>query len=140
MPSASERVGNGKRAPETAAGRGDAGERGDERSLEKKVVSAPARRELVRQMVIHGLSERRSLRVIGMSARAYRYEPAQDRNCALKEKISAVSPTASALRRRHDLFEAAPGRGTGQSQARGPSVRRGGFAGEEAQAQEDPAE
>ena len=42
-------------------------------------------------MTSHGLSERRSLRVIGMSASAYRYEPAQDRNCALKEKIVAVA-------------------------------------------------
>jgi putative transposase len=55
------------------------------------VVSAPVRRELVRQMVSHGLSERRCLRVIGMSASAYRYEPAQDRNCALKEKIIALA-------------------------------------------------
>ena len=42
-------------------------------------------------MVSHGLSERRSLRVIGMSASAYRHEPAQDRNCALKEKIIALA-------------------------------------------------
>ena len=55
------------------------------------MVSAPARRELVRHMVSHGLSERRSLRVIGMSASAYRYEPAQDRNCALKDKIIALA-------------------------------------------------
>jgi hypothetical protein len=55
------------------------------------VVSAPARRELVRHMVSHGLSERRCLRVVGMSASAYRYEPAQDRNCALKEKIIALA-------------------------------------------------
>ena len=54
-------------------------------------MSAPVRRELVRQMVSHGLSERRCLRVIGMSASAYRYEPAQDRNCALKEKIIALA-------------------------------------------------
>jgi hypothetical protein len=42
-------------------------------------------------MTSHGLSERRSLRVVGMSASAYRYEPAQDRNCALKEKIIALA-------------------------------------------------
>ena len=39
-------------------------------SPKKKVVSAPARRELVRHMVSHGLSERRCLRVVGMSASA----------------------------------------------------------------------
>ena len=55
------------------------------------MVSAPARRELVRHMVRCGLSERRSLRVIGMSASSYRYEPAQDRNGALKEKIIALA-------------------------------------------------
>jgi hypothetical protein len=55
------------------------------------VVSAPARRELVRHMTSQGLSERRSLRVIGMSASAYRYEPAPKRNCALKEKIIVLA-------------------------------------------------
>ena len=55
------------------------------------MVSAPARRELVRHMVSCGLSERRSLRVIGMSASAYRYQPAADRNGALKDKIIALA-------------------------------------------------
>ena len=86
-----EGTGSRKRPPQKAIGRGDAGERGDERSLEKKVVSAPARRELVRYMIDKGLSERRSLRVVDMSASAYRYEPAQDRNCVLKEKIIALA-------------------------------------------------
>jgi hypothetical protein len=31
------------------------------------------------------------LRVIGMSAGAYHYEPAPKRNCALKEKIIALA-------------------------------------------------
>jgi hypothetical protein len=55
------------------------------------VVSAPARRELVRHIISSGLSERRSLRIIGMSANALRYVPAADRNCALKEKIIALA-------------------------------------------------
>jgi transposase InsO family protein len=55
------------------------------------VVSAPARRELVRHMTSQGLSERRSLHVIGMSASAYRYESAPQRNCALKEKIIVLA-------------------------------------------------
>ena len=55
------------------------------------MVSAPARRELVRHMISSGLSERRSLRIIGMSASALRYEPAADRNCTLKEKIIALA-------------------------------------------------
>ena len=55
------------------------------------MVSAPARRELVRHMVVCGLSERRLLLVIGMSASAYRYKPAGDRNGALKDKIIALA-------------------------------------------------
>nr|WP_231672127.1 IS3 family transposase [Ralstonia pseudosolanacearum] len=56
-------------------------------ALRKKVVSAPSRRDVVRHMIHRGLSERRALRVIGMSASAYRYEPAPDRNQALREQI-----------------------------------------------------
>ena len=55
------------------------------------MVSAPARRELVRYMVDKGLSQRRALRVVSMSPSAYRYEPASDRNCVLKEKIIALA-------------------------------------------------
>ena len=55
------------------------------------MVSAPASRELVRHRVSRGLSERRSLRVIGRSASALRYNPACDHNCALKEKIIALA-------------------------------------------------
>jgi transposase InsO family protein len=42
-------------------------------------------------MIEQGLSERRALRVIGMSPSAYRYRPAPDRNAALKEKIIALA-------------------------------------------------
>jgi len=38
-------------------------------------------------LIDKGLSERRSLPIVYMSAGTYRYEPAQDRNCAPKEKI-----------------------------------------------------
>lgn len=55
------------------------------------MVSAPARRELVRHMMGRGLSERRSLLVIGMSANAYRYKSAEDRNGPLKDKIIALT-------------------------------------------------
>ena len=55
------------------------------------MVSAPARRDLVRYMTEQGLSERHALRLIGMSASAYRYEPATDRNCALRDKIIALA-------------------------------------------------
>ena len=42
-------------------------------------------------MNCQGLSERRALRIIGMSASAYRYQPAVDRNCDLRHKIIALA-------------------------------------------------
>jgi len=55
------------------------------------VVKAPARRELVRHLAGSGLSERHALRVVGMSASAYRYQPAADRNQALRDQIVALA-------------------------------------------------
>lgn len=55
------------------------------------MVKAPARRELVRHLAGHGLSERHALRVVGMSASAYRYQPAPDRNQALRDRILALA-------------------------------------------------
>lgn len=55
------------------------------------MVSAPSRRDLVRHMTEQGISERRALRLVGMSASAYRYQPVADRNSALKEKIVALA-------------------------------------------------
>ncbi len=55
------------------------------------MVKAPARRELVRHLAGRGLSERHALRVVGMSASAYRYEPAPDRNQSLREQILALA-------------------------------------------------
>jgi transposase InsO family protein len=55
------------------------------------VVTAPARRELVRHLADYGLSERHALRVVGMSASAYRYQPAPDRNQALREQIQVLA-------------------------------------------------
>jgi putative transposase len=54
-------------------------------------VTAPARRQLVRQMTSQGLSERRALRVLRMSASALRYDPAPDRNASLRERILALA-------------------------------------------------
>ena len=42
-------------------------------------------------MVTRGLSERGALRVVRMSAAALRYEPAPDRNAALRERIVALA-------------------------------------------------
>ena len=54
-------------------------------------MKAPARREVVRALAEHGLSERHALRIIGMSASAYRYQPAPDRNVALRAQIIALA-------------------------------------------------
>ena len=42
-------------------------------------------------MNCQGISEKRALRVIGMSPSAYRYQPAADHNCALRHKIIALA-------------------------------------------------
>ena len=55
------------------------------------MVSAPARRVLVRQWVAKGLSERRALSVVQMSASALRYAPRPDRNVALRERIVTLA-------------------------------------------------
>lgn len=55
------------------------------------MVKAPARREAVSALAGCGLSERHALRIVGMSASAYRYQPAPDRNHALREQIVALA-------------------------------------------------
>jgi len=55
------------------------------------VVTAPAKRELVRYMAQRGLSERQALRVARMSSSALRYQPAPDRNQALRQQIVALA-------------------------------------------------
>lgn len=54
-------------------------------------MKAPARREVVQALAERGLSERHALRIIGMSASAYRYLPAPDRNVALRAQIIALA-------------------------------------------------
>lgn len=60
-------------------------------ALRKKMVSAPARRQLVCYLTERGLSERRALLIARISASAYRYRPAADRNAALREQILALA-------------------------------------------------
>jgi len=55
------------------------------------MVTAPVRRDLVRWMQTKGLTERRSLAVVGMSASSLRYEPRPDRNVALRARIVALA-------------------------------------------------
>ena len=55
------------------------------------MVTAPVRRELVRWMRTRGLTERRCLVMVGMSASSLRYQPRPDRNVALRTRIVALA-------------------------------------------------
>jgi putative transposase len=55
------------------------------------VVTAPARRGVVREIVTRGLSERRALVVVRMSAAALRYTPRPDRDTDLRDRIVALA-------------------------------------------------
>ncbi len=55
------------------------------------MVTAPARRVLVRSFVQRGLSERRALAVMRMSASALRYQPRADRDRAVRTRIEALA-------------------------------------------------
>src|ERR1700732_958795 len=55
------------------------------------MVTAPARRELVRWMQTKGLSERRGLQIVRMSASALRYEPRPDRNHAVRQRLISLA-------------------------------------------------
>ena len=81
----------GEQPAEEAPGRVAARERSHPRGVTKKVVAAPARRLLVRHMTARGLSERRALAVVGMSASSLRYQPAPDKNVALRRRIVALA-------------------------------------------------
>ena len=102
------------------------------------MVTAPARRELVRWMQTQGLSERRGLQVVRMSASALRYQPRPDRNAGAARAHRRAGAASPALRRRHDPSEAAAGRGAHQLQARRAAVRAGEAAYSASAAQEDP--
>jgi hypothetical protein len=64
------------------------------------MVTAPARREVVRTMVTHGLSERRALAVVRMSASALRYAPRPDQDGGLRDRIRALAYRHRRNRRR----------------------------------------
>jgi hypothetical protein len=55
------------------------------------MVTAPARRGLVRWMQTKGLSQRRGLQIMRMSPSALRYEPRPDRNQEVRERILALA-------------------------------------------------
>ena len=55
------------------------------------MVTAPARREVVRELVTRGLNERRALMVVQMSAAALRYVPRPDPDPGLRDRIVALA-------------------------------------------------
>ena len=50
-----------------------------------------ARREVVRQLQERGLSERQALRLAGMSASTLRYQPRDDGNESLRERLKELA-------------------------------------------------
>lgn len=60
------------------------------------MLKAPARRELVHHLAGRGLSARHVLRVMGMSASAYRYQPVPDHNLTLREQIVTLATGTAA--------------------------------------------
>ena len=50
-----------------------------------------ARREVVKQLQGLGLSERRALRLVGISASTLRYEPRDDDNDSLRERLKELA-------------------------------------------------
>jgi putative transposase len=55
------------------------------------VVTASARREAVSWMRTRGLSERKALQIVKMSASSLRYRPAEDRNVELRQRIISLA-------------------------------------------------
>ena len=59
--------------------------------LKRKIVAVSARREVVRQLQGLGLSQRQALRLVGMSASTLRYEPRDDGNEGLRERLKELA-------------------------------------------------
>jgi putative transposase len=53
--------------------------------------TAPVRREVVQAMIMRGLTERRALAIVRMSASSLRYRPAPDQNASLRARIIALA-------------------------------------------------
>jgi putative transposase len=54
-------------------------------------VAVAKRREVVRQLQGLGLSERQALRLVGMSASTLRYQPRDDGNESLRERLKELA-------------------------------------------------
>ncbi|MCX8006171.1 MAG: IS3 family transposase [Burkholderiaceae bacterium] len=88
---AAEGAGSREHEAEEAAGELDARDRRDARGAQGKVVAVAARRDVVRQLQERGLSERRALRLVGMSASTLRYRPRDDGNGRLRERLTELA-------------------------------------------------
>jgi len=84
-------LGGGEHTPEEATGRTRLRQRRHQGCIAKRMMTAPARRLLERSMVEKGLSERRALTVVRMSASALRYEARAAPNVELREQIAALA-------------------------------------------------
>src|SRR5829696_3369916 len=87
-------------------------------------------------MVTRGLSERRALRVVHMSATALRYVPRPDPDPSLGDRIVALAHRHRRYGAGMIYLEAAPGRPAGQSQTGRPTLRGGAPAGQAPASQE----
>ena len=54
-------------------------------------MAVAARREVVRELKGQGLSERQALRLVGISASTLRYEPRDDGNEKLRERLKELA-------------------------------------------------
>ncbi|HLY96266.1 MAG TPA: IS3 family transposase [Sideroxyarcus sp.] len=59
--------------------------------LKGKLTAVAARREVVRKLQVRGLSERQALRLVGMSASTLRYQPRDDGNDRLRERLTELA-------------------------------------------------
>jgi transposase len=55
------------------------------------VKAVAARREAVRELQVQGLSERQALRLLGMSPSTLRYQPRDDGNAGLRERLKQLA-------------------------------------------------
>lgn len=55
------------------------------------MTAVAARREVVRKLQVRGLSERQALRLVGMSASTLRYQPRDDGNDRLRERLTELA-------------------------------------------------
>jgi len=109
------------------------------RGAEAKVVTVPAKRELVRFAQGRGMSERRALKLVGMSPSVLRYERRDDGNGELRERIVAMAHRHRAPRLPDDSPAAAPGGLEGEPEAGQAVVPSGEPDGARAQEEEGRA-